>query len=295
MALQPTRQASAPAPFVVGASRSGTTLLRLMLDASSKLAIPPETNFGQALDAFERGGVTAGVDAILQSQAWGDCDLSTRDLQRSVEDDPPNTQGELLRRFYELYALHRGKPRWGDKSPYYMMAMERIAQLFPEAHFVHVIRDGRDVALSNIPLWFGPDTIEKAAVWWSQMIALARRQAAKLPFYMEVRYEELVRDPRAALTAVCEFIELEWEEGMLDYHLHAADRLAAETADLIQGGRLVSRRQRLEIHRLVDRPPQVDRVGRWRTEMSEDDRRTFERIAGITLEELGYETAGAPL
>lgn len=280
---------SQPAPVIVGMARSGTTLLRMMLDANSQLAIPPETNFGPSLETFEREGPGAAARAAVQSQPWGDFTISADEFIQLVDDAQPSSFGDFLRIFYRLYAKRQGKPRWGDKSPYYVTIMSTIHAHLPEARFIHIVRDGRDVALSMQPLWFGPSAPADIARWWVRTLASARRQAEGLPFYTEVRYESLVLEPAPTLRRICEFAELEWEESMLDYHLTASHRLAAETADLELPDRVISRAERLGIHELIGRPPQPNRVERWRREMSAADRDAFERVAGETLAEYGYD------
>lgn len=278
-------------PFIVGASRSGTTMLRLMIDAHSDIAIPPETNFGPALEAFARGGAQAAVDAIVDTDQWGDCGLSANRFAQRVRGCNSYDLHDVLRVFYEMYAELHGKRRWGDKSPYYLYMMNRIQQIIPEARFVHIIRDGRDVALSIIPLWFGPNTIAEAALWWSKNIDLARRQASDLRFYTEIRYESLVRDSVATLTRVCSFLELDWEPSMLNYHQSALRRLESETVEWRRLPNVVSPRARLAIHPLIGAPPHSERTERWRNEMAEDDIQEFEQIAGDTLAELGYDVS----
>lgn len=281
------------APFIVGTGRSGTTLLRMMLDAHSQLAIPPETDFGAALTAFQNGGMDPAVEAMTGSSRWADFDISAEDFVKHVETRQPAGFGDLLRCFYSLYAERRGKPRWGDKSPIYSGVMIEICRYLSEARFVHVIRDGRDVALSMVPLRFGPNTVEDVARLWLQTIESAQRQAQALPFYMEVRYEDLVCDPDETLQRVCDFLDLEWEHSMLDYHRHAPERLASELKDLRLPGGVMPRTERLAIHRRLGSPPQPERIGRWRMEMSRGDLDVFESIAGDALRTLGYETSAS--
>jgi hypothetical protein len=277
-----------PAPVIVGMARSGTTLLRMMLDANSQLAIPPETNFGPALDAFERQGAGAAARAAVRSQAWGDFNISGGEFIQLVDDAQPGSFGDFLRIFYRLYAELQGKPRWGDKSPYYVTRMSAIHTHLPEARFIHIVRDGRDVALSLQPLWFGPSAPADIARWWVRTLESARHQGEGLAHYMEVRYESLVLEPVPTLQRICEFVELEWEESMLDYHRAASRRLAAETVDRELPDRVVPRAERLGIHELIGRPPQADRVERWRREMSAADRDAFESVAAETLKAYGY-------
>ena len=264
-----------------------------MLDVHSQLAIPPETNFLEAFEAFGHGGVPAAAAALTRSPRWGDFGIPAEELSSAVQRERPESFGDMLRLFYGLYAKRRGKPRWGDKSTLYSGGMTTIARQLPEARFIHIVRDGRDVALSVTPLPFGPDTIAEAAAQWMRTIEAARAQAGELPSYTEVRYEELVAEPRRVLGELCELLELEWEEPMLEYHRSAPGRLAAELGDLPLPSGVLSRDRRLAIHRLLGSPPQTDRAGRWRREMSAPDREAFEGLAGETLEELGYEVGRA--
>lgn len=278
----------APAPFVVGVGRSGTTLLRMMLDAHPQLAIPAETHFAPAVRAFERDGAEAAVAAVLDNGLWADYGLPADEFVRRVGLRRPTGAGDVMRVFYELYAESRGSPRWGDKSPYYVTVMTYLQELLPEARFVHVIRDGRDVALSTMSLWFGPDDVAGVAREWSEKLAVARRQARELRFYLELRYEDLVRNPEASLRRVCDFLDLEWHPAMLEYHRTAEVRLA-ELGDVRQNGRLIGAAERRGIHRLLAQPPRPDRSGRWRTEMSAADRELFAGIAAEALNAYGYE------
>lgn len=264
-------------------------MLRLMLDAHPELAIPPETYFGPVIAAFDREGTERAVEAILRSQLWPDCGLPAEEFTRRVDDRSPASAGELLRVFYELYAEQRGKRRWGDKTPHYVESMSTVREMFPEARFVHIVRDGRDVMLSLTPLWFGPGSLATAAEFWSQTLISAQVQARTLPFYMEVRYEDLVCDPAASLRQICEFLDLDWSPSMLEYHRHAGQRIAEESAERHRNGRAISPGERMAIHKYVDQPPRQDRVERWRAEMSAADLRTFEGIAGETLDAFGYE------
>lgn len=118
-----------------------------------------------------------------------------------MEDIPDASLSDMLRAFYAAYAARHRKPRWGDKTPGYVLDMPLIAEILPEARFIHVIRDGRDVALSLLPLWFGPSTLEEAARWWEERVRAGRRDASSVQ-YIEVRYERLVLDTRTELRRI---------------------------------------------------------------------------------------------
>lgn len=281
-----------PAPFVVGVGRSGTTLLRLMLDAHSDLAIPGETHFLRHVAAAGPHANRAAVLAIVsQAPTWPNMALTDAELRAAFDAVEPFEAGAALRAFYQLYARRRGKHRWGDKTPPYRTCMTDIARLLPEARFIHMIRDGRDTAISYRGLWFGPgDDIEAQARFWVEQIAEARRLAARLEHYEEVRYETLVRDPAPVLRHLCDYLELRFEPTMLEYHRSAASRLAEYTRPFGPPATTPTDIGTfLAIHNRVKASPDPGRIGRWRTEMSGADRERFEAIAGNLLEELGYE------
>jgi hypothetical protein len=287
------REPGTPAPFIVGVARSGTTLLRLMLDAHPALAIPPETHFiPKVVKACEQPGDPHErvFELLTTHRRWPDFRLDASELRRRLDRIDPLSAGDALRAFYGFYAEQQGKPRWGDKSPSYVRRMRRVASALPEAHFVHLVRDGRDVALSQVEVDFGPDEMTGAAEDWVNGIGKARRQARRLRHYMELRYEDLVADPEPALRRVCEFVALPWDQAMLDYHRGAADRMAEVTRDFERGGGpAIPAAVRAERHTRVAEPPLRARAGRWRTDMSAADREAFEAIAGELLADLGYE------
>lgn len=296
---QPAEAARPPSPFVVGTGRSGTTLLRLMLDAHPDLTIPPETHFiaraarlsGQA-SGRPGGRRAAFLEAVIRNEHWAHHGLDAAELRRRVAAIDPFDLGEAARAFYGLYAEKAGKPRWGDKTPGYLRHMPLIRGALPEARFVHVVRDGRDVALSYKDVWFGPGSVEESARRWRDEIEEARRQAPGLGgAYMEVFYEDLVSEPGATLREVCGLVDLAWDPAMLRYHERAEARMGEIDSDVLgpEGEVVVSGEERKTIHALTREPPRKDRAGRWRREMAEEDLRRFEQIAGATLRELGYE------
>jgi len=293
--LGPRRELPPPAPFVVGVTRSGTTLLRLMLDSHPRLAVPPETHFAlDVIAAFKEGPVSAErfVEIVTTHRRWPDFGLDARDLRARVAEVEPLAPGPALRAFYRYYADEAGKPRWGDKTPGYLRKMAAIEKALPEARFVHLIRDGRDVAVSITGLHFGPRSVPEAARRWAKRIRVAREQGRRVGHYTELRYEDLVRDPEQALRRICAFVELDWDPAMLDYHDRAPERLQEITRDLPRSreGEVISAEQRVGIHALASQPPQADRVGRWRMEMSTADQAAFVETAGDLLAELGYPT-----
>jgi len=288
-----------PAPFVVGVNRSGTTLLRMMLDAHPQLTVPPETHFvPELIDAA--GSADRSPESLLATitsqREWGDFGLPEEELLRRFRAQDPLSAGGALRSFYEAYAERVGKPRWGEKTPIYVKSMRKIAGALPEARFVHVIRDGRDVALSIRDRATKEHTIEAIAERWVRRITRAREQAKRLDHYREVRYESLILDTEPTLREVCEFYELPWDPAVLDYHQHSAERLEEMKRELPDQGKrtTLSVERRMMTHARTTEKPDPRRVSRWRESMDRADRELFESIAGPLLGELGYVTGDGP-
>lgn len=289
----------APAPFVVGATRSGTTLLRLMLDAHPEMAIPSETHFiPNLIKAYRLESATPErmCEVVTAHRRWGDFHLDPEELLERFRAIDPINPGDAARAFFQLYAEREGKTRWGDKTPGYVREMHRIESVLPEARFVHLVRDGRDVALSVLGMNWGPSTVPEAAFRWKKRILRAREQAPRIGHYVEIRYEDLVRDTEDTLRRICEFIELPYDEAMLRYHERAPERLQEKARDLDRGPDKApqSAEARLSSHALATQPPDPDRIERWRTEMSAEDRAVYEELAGDLLADLGYEVETVP-
>jgi len=285
-----------PAPFIVGMNRSGTTLLRMMLDAHPELAIPPETHFvPDVIKACRRGDAMpeAALAAMKSHREWDDFGFSDEEMLERLRSRQRLDAGEALRAFYEAYAERERKPRWGEKTPRYVGQMRRIQSALPEARFIHVVRDGRDVALSVLDRTVRDITAADVAGRWRRKIEKARAAAPKLRHYIEVRYEDLILDTEPTLRRISDFIDLPWSASMLDYYERSPERLTEMKRGLPADGRSAELdvERRMATHAMTTKPPDADRVSRWKRQMSAADREAFEGVAGATLADLGYETA----
>ena len=287
-------------PIVVGAPRSGTTLLRFMLDAHRDLAIPPESGFlvpcaklaaHEAVSCEEFHRIVTGYPA--DAPGWADFQIDADLFLAGLRTMEPFTVTDGVRLFYQMYAARFGKPRWGDKTPLYCLHLRSIEAILPEAHFLHIIRDGRDVALSLRPMWFAPARdIETLASHWRQCVTKCREDAERCRHYMEVRYEQLVEDTPGVLGRICRFLDLDFDDRMLRYHEFSSERLREHQARMRPDGTiLVSREQRLHQQYRTTQPPDRSRVSVWKREMSAGEQRRFEAVAGDLLRELGFEPA----
>jgi hypothetical protein len=269
-----------PPLLILGVRRSGTTLLRVMLDRHSQLAVPDETYFvPQLADRhLRRVDADSFLDDVRRVVEW---DLPLGRVRERLRDGMP--VGEAIGTVYAVYAEERGKPRWGDKTPMYMQNLRVLERLFPDALYVHLIRDGRDAATSFLAMprgivtetWMHPRTPVDFACQWRTEVAGARRLGRRAgPRYLEVRYEDLVGDVEAVLRRICEFAGLEYEPAMTDY---------AGSVDVSAK----PHQQRLK-------QPPTSGLRDWRKQMSTLDAAAFEHVAGDLLRDLGYETSHGP-
>jgi hypothetical protein len=286
-----------PVPIVVGSPRSGTTLLRLMLDAHPELAIPPETGF-----LVLGGELTSNVDCTREqfvqaitayppdAPCWGDFHIPVEDFRERLLALDPFSVAEGFRLFYRTYAARFGKPRWGDKTPLYCRYIMDIQALLPEARFIHLIRDGRDAALSLRQVWFSPGhQIDVQARYWRDNILTAQHQGRTCHHYLEVRYEDLLHAPESVLRRVCGFLEMDYHTDMLRFYEHAPQRLSEHlTRRRLDGVIVVTREERLRQQAATCLPLDVSRAGRWTSDLSEEECAQFESIAGDVLQSLGY-------
>ena len=288
-----------PMPIIIGAPRSGTTLLRFMLDSHPELAIPPETGFLSLGPQFSSRGAALREEFFLavtsfppDAPGWSDFQISKDLFWRELLDLDPFTVSGGYRTFYRLYASRFGKQRWGDKTPGYCYYMGSIEAILPEAHFIHIIRDGRDASLSLRRMWFSPGWgIETQAAYWSDFVLTARRQATQCGHYMEVRYEELIWKTRETLVQICEFLDLVYDDAMLSYYERSPKRLQEHRGRSGSDGSVVlTQEQRFCQQQSTTEPPDPNRVFGWRLAMSIGEQGRFEAVAGDLLRELGYET-----
>jgi hypothetical protein len=147
---------AAPAVIVLGVSRSGTSLLRHMLDHHPELAKPGESYFIPGLwDRYRRrrdtDALLADLGCVPRLHEWG---VRMEDVRRRL----PGRAGfaDVIHAIYAGYAEARGKRRFGDRTPLYMQHLEVLEQAFPQARYVHIVRDGRDAALSFCAMRYRP-------------------------------------------------------------------------------------------------------------------------------------------
>jgi hypothetical protein len=264
-----------PFDLFVGTNGSGTTLHRAIFDSHPDLAIPGESRFVARLASryAERGFDPCRFVADLGKDDrftnWG---LDLAEIETALGSEPVDSYPEAVRRVYALYAAQRGKRRYGDKTQSNIHHLPLLAELFPEARFVHAVRDGRDVALAHTD----GTKIEQVAVSWKRRVNAGREAGRDLgpDRYVESRFEELIDDTEGAVRRICDFIDLPYDPDMLTYYQRAGD--------------IVSTTAMPDRHKDIFLPP-TKGLHDWRRDLSEDQVARFEALAGDLLQDLGYE------
>jgi sulfotransferase family protein len=277
-----------PYVFIVGAPRSGTTLLRRIVDAHPEIAITRETHWITKLlegeDAISPDSpVTPEVLTRLRRlPKFTRMEVDGPALDRMLSSEGTVGYADFVTRVFDLYGQAQGKRLVGDKVPGYVRHIPTLHGLWPQARFVHLIRDGRDVGLS-VRDWdkeiksvtristFEEDPVSAIALWWRQLVRLGREAGADLPegLYHEVRYEGLVAAPAEECQKLCDFLGVPYEDRMLAFHegrTREAPGLDAKSAWR----------------------PITPGLRSWREEMPQEDVERFEAMAGDLLDELGY-------
>jgi hypothetical protein len=276
-----------PPVFIVGANRSGTTLLRLILNAHPRIAVPDEIIYF--------GSYLAGVPV----EHWREPNLSATAYERFVdrflesncaalnELDKDALKDEILagrrdfRRPYrcvlEAWARHYGKDRWGEKTPGNLFYADIILDMFPDAQFLYMVRDPRaGVASMQRVSFFPNDVVFNALSRRKHDIngrALLKRNVP-ISQRRTVRYEDLVRDPEGQMRAICEFLGEDFRPQMLHFH---------EGADAYMKNAAEQRYNETATHPITD-----DRVDAWKSSLTTDQIAAVESICAPVMRHFEY-------
>ncbi|MGH3089946.1 MAG: sulfotransferase family protein [Rubrobacteraceae bacterium] len=281
-----------PYVFAVGCPRSGTTLLQRMLDNHPRLAVANDTHF---IPKFIKEA-SVGEDPPLTEELVEEVRGYRRFYRLGVSDEAVHraaersgTYGEFVGALYSEFAGKSGKSLGGEKTPDYVRDLPKLHALFPWVKTVHIIRDGRDVALSTLKwanenkgpgrldLW-NEEPVAVCALWWRRQVEAGMKDGRKLGARSchEVKYEDLVAEPEERLREISDFLDLTYAPEMARFH-------EGKTRD--EPG-LDAKRAWL---------PPTQGLRNWRSAMSGRDLELFEALAGDLLSNLGYERGAESL
>lgn len=275
--------------FIVGASRSGTTMLRLMLNAHSRLAVPDELGYFRHVEGKHdlgewdtplsetdvRALVQGFVEKNAESLGGGRADLEAVALAGA-----DRTLRGPFQALLEDWARRSGTERWGEKTPHNIFYVDVIAGMFPEAQFIHVVRDPRAVVQSmNSSPYYSDETVFNALNWRKSIREGERLLNAHLrpERQQTVRYEDLVCHAESTLRSVCSFLGEAFEPKMLRFY---------ETADQHMAGPIRTPS--------IKGPVNQKGLSKWRRRLRPSDVAAIEGLCREEMNALGYEGTGTP-
>lgn len=286
---QTTQSSNSRPVFVLGCPRSGTTLLYHMILSSGDFAgYPFESDTFRILGPkFPRLNSRRNriqlMEFWLHSENGAQSGLSRSDIESRVLEECRNI-GDFLRIVMEEMCRKQDVPRWAEKTPDHVLSIAEIKRFIPDALIVHIIRDGRDAALSlanfgRIQPYFCQrgSKLLSFGVYWKWLVQKGRAAGQTIgPDYYELHYEELMEKPRETLAQLGDFIGHN-----LDYDRIAQVGVGSVTQPNTSFKDLAS-------------PRGGSAVGRWKRQYSAEELARFEALAGDCLEDTGYSLATSP-
>lgn len=250
-----------------------------MLDAHPQVAIAPETHFfTKSPDPLASASVSArdATFAFLREEPGiRDMELTEEEWHRlrtlaGTEARPLDLFQALLR----VYAARSGALVWGEKTPDHLAHLPEMAEAFPEAVFLVITRDPRDVYLSQQSMPWNRDTIVETAWTWRQYATQTRTYRSRYAGrFLDIRYEDLIQRPAPLLTGICDLLDLPFEEQMLAFHTEADEALSAEAWK-----------------QKTRQPVDASNTEKWRNRLSPARRWVIQRVAATAMHDFGYPT-----
>jgi len=216
--------------FIVGTSRSGSTLLQSMLNSHSKVTIPPETHFFHSCKGVRKKYNRATCEKRFRKELiefWcrektriGDLELCENRLKEKADKIGLHTPIDLYNLHFTLYRKMRDKDIIGEKTPKHILHTEDILKAFPKAKIISLFRDPRAVAHSEKCVQFGSPSVFVISKRWRKYVKKHHQLNRDLPKeqYTTLRYCDLIKNPKAELQKICSFLGVEFQMNMLCYH-----------------------------------------------------------------------------
>jgi len=265
--------------FIIGVPRSGTTLLRVILDSHSKIAAASETPW--ILGGYGDDSIRQLTMSLIESN-HGPVNCVPGVTTQSIL----NAMRSFIDEVFKPYLLFKNKEQLVLKTPDDIKHIDFLLKLYPDAKYVHIVRDGRDGACSlveNACSLFGSDIEDYGKLnhlnavrrWyeWETKIRIAFGEAGIIP--INVRYEDLVRSPHVTVMEICRGIGISYEPEMLDYqkYEHELPEWEAGTYDL----------------KVRKKDIDTKSIGRWREIFSTEEKNKVKDFYGTFLKDIGYE------
>lgn len=285
--------------FIIGSPRSGTSLLRLMMTSHSQIMVPPECGFLVWLanhygdwaekDIFNQQRLCNYLNELQECRKFDTWELGSHEIKAKILQIKPVNYSQLSSCVYLAYAEKLGRQSviWGDKNNFYLEHIPELIKLYPQARFIHIVRDGRDIACSYREIQQRPSSSPYSPNLPIDLVTIARQWSSNLSKILEdlsvlkaeqkltISYEHLVTEPQVVMQKVVDFLVVDYEPAMLDFYLS-------------------NQNQQLEPIALMDwkqrtlEPVSAKTVGRFLTELTVDEIKVFQESARECLQTFEY-------
>ncbi|WP_404379859.1 sulfotransferase family protein [Caenispirillum salinarum] len=295
--------------FVSGAARSGTTLMRSLLSAHSRIIVPPETHFfnGAAARTSLRAATAAEVErfiaAYANEQRFHDLGIEEADWRRCLKEGGAETFAAAFSALMAAYGQAHGKPRVGEKTPNHVAFIDFLLECYPDCRIIVLRRDPRGVVASQLKSpWVAREITPPSLRYglfvdtrWRQLVSAASQwtdiygriipAVEEDPRVFVLSYETLVGDAEGVMRRVCDFIGESFEPAML------AERTDASVPRPAASDRMKDEHWRVWRERHHSRslqPVSTDSLERWRSELAPLEVAAVEAICAAAMGEAGY-------
>lgn len=272
--------------FIIGSERSGTTLLMAMLGEHPRLAVPEVAwlyprfrpylySYGNPLTKEMLRTLAEEMIFGLKTPFWGMKVNPASIVDEIFSELKEDSFAGIYCAMFERYAKEMSKPRWGEKTPHNLFFISDILEDFPNAQFIFVQRDGRDSSAEYLESAFGPTHIFCAAEIWKRCQNAVKpwRNRLSSQQWLDVKYEELVKEPERILKSVCNFLGEEYTTRLFDFFKSPTARRRGQTKD----------------HAPLGGPVSTNYIGVYKLLLSVKQQQIFMAVAGDELREAGYE------
>ena len=277
---------------MIGAERSGTTLVMAMVGNHPDIAVPEVAwyypRFRPYVHTYGPLENQANFKILVNEMIFGlktpfwDMPINPRNIvDELVELAPERSYRGAYAAIFDRFSRHVGKARWGEKTPYNLFFIGEILEDFPNAQFIYITRDGRDASADYLESSFGPNNIYAAASIWklNQQTVKPWRTKLSEDQWLDVRYETLVTSPEQELRRVAAFLDVEYTPAFLEFHATP----------------IAQRRGQQRDHAPLGHPVSDQYIGIHKNLLSLRDQRIFAHVAGLELAEAGYTLDVEPL
>ncbi len=267
--------------FILGTQRSGTTLLRLILNSHSKIAIPKESvflcpllkkkylNFFFTKNFLKSFGEYNSAISVFKSLYDG----YYRDYFSQPFKYEKVTLRDLIDDIFTSFSIKEGKSIWGNKTTSFFSKIDLLHNLFPEAKFIHIVRDGRDVFDSRRRFDSKLTNVAVCAIDWKYKLNCIEKSFKKISSKNKIviRYEDLLDNPEKTLKSICSLLEIDYETSMLNFNI-TSQRYAATNHS-----------------KLISKPLDKNNKYKWKNNLNNQEIKIFNLLAKNKIIKYNYE------